>query len=228
MTDKARYIAYYHKTKVRRVSINFQHEQYDLIKEAADSAGETVSGYIREALKTRMEADGFRLLTTYEARKERELEMKKEEIKNTLIANEIEADEITDELIEELAKIENEDDLMSAVSQLYDVQTCTLRLPLIDELKIWNMGISLSPDEIPVHRFDDDQAFQIREGYEHGLGELIKIYTGRKEHQLHEPAEYSAEQMSKIRKALEEAVKNGEKINPATFIVQKFDSLYNF
>ena len=37
-----------------------------------------------------------------------------------------------------------------------------------------------------------------------------------------------AAQMSKIRKALEEAVENGEKINPETFIVQKFDSLYDF
>ena len=49
--------AKYHKTHIHRVSLDLQNEFYDIVKEAADKAGESVSMYIKNALLTRMQSE---------------------------------------------------------------------------------------------------------------------------------------------------------------------------
>ena len=46
----------YKKTKCHRVPLDLRNEDYDRIKSAADAAGESVSGYIKEAVKRRIES----------------------------------------------------------------------------------------------------------------------------------------------------------------------------
>lgn len=47
----------YAKEKLKRIPLDVQKEKYEEIKIAADSAGETVNGYIKRAIDERMERD---------------------------------------------------------------------------------------------------------------------------------------------------------------------------
>ena len=49
----------YAKKNLKRIPLDVQKEKYDEIKTAADSAGESVNGYIKKAIDDRMERDGF-------------------------------------------------------------------------------------------------------------------------------------------------------------------------
>lgn len=48
----------YAKKNLKRIPLDVQKEKYDAIKVAADSAGESVNGYIKKAIDDRMERDG--------------------------------------------------------------------------------------------------------------------------------------------------------------------------
>ena len=47
----------YKKNNYKRVPLEVKLQEYDQIKAAAAAAGETVSGYIKAAVNTRMQAD---------------------------------------------------------------------------------------------------------------------------------------------------------------------------
>lgn len=49
----------YKAEKIKRVPLDVQLAFYDEIKAAADQAGESVNGYIKEAIRQRMERDGL-------------------------------------------------------------------------------------------------------------------------------------------------------------------------
>ena len=49
----------YKAEKIKRVPLDMQISFYDEIKAAADRAGESVNGYIKEAIRQRMEHDGL-------------------------------------------------------------------------------------------------------------------------------------------------------------------------
>lgn len=49
----------YKAEKIKRVPLDVQTAFYDEIKAAADRAGESVNGYIKEAIRQRMERDGL-------------------------------------------------------------------------------------------------------------------------------------------------------------------------
>ena len=55
--NKTAYNMNYAKTKLKRIPLDVQKEKYEEIKTAADSAGETVNGYIKRAIDERMERD---------------------------------------------------------------------------------------------------------------------------------------------------------------------------
>ena len=56
--SKKKYDMEYEKTHIKRVPLHFQCADYDRVKAAADAAGETVSGYIKTAIKHRLD-EGF-------------------------------------------------------------------------------------------------------------------------------------------------------------------------
>ena len=51
------YLYSYQKEKLKRIPLDVPKEKYEEIKTAADSAGETVNGYIKRAIDERMEHD---------------------------------------------------------------------------------------------------------------------------------------------------------------------------
>ena len=53
------YVYDYKAEKIKRVPLDVQMAFYDEIKAAADQAGESVNGYIKEAIRQRMERDGL-------------------------------------------------------------------------------------------------------------------------------------------------------------------------
>ena len=55
--NKTAYNMNYAKNKLKRIPLDVQKEKYEEIKTAADSAGETVNGYIKRAIDERMERD---------------------------------------------------------------------------------------------------------------------------------------------------------------------------
>ena len=55
--NKTAYNMNYAKTKLKRIPLDVQKEKYEEIKTAADSAGETVNGYIKRAIDERMQRD---------------------------------------------------------------------------------------------------------------------------------------------------------------------------
>lgn len=50
--------AKYKKANYKRIPLEIPIDQFDVIKVAADAAGESVNGYIREAIRQRMESEG--------------------------------------------------------------------------------------------------------------------------------------------------------------------------
>lgn len=51
------YLYAYHKEHIKRVPVNMQKEEYLRLKTAADASGKTVSGYIKEAIREKMERE---------------------------------------------------------------------------------------------------------------------------------------------------------------------------
>ena len=47
----------YAKEKLHRIPLSVKHDEYDIIKAAATSAGESVNGYIKMAVKMRIESE---------------------------------------------------------------------------------------------------------------------------------------------------------------------------
>ncbi len=56
--ERKEYLKEYQKSKLKRIPLDVTKEKYDAIKAAADSAGESVNGYIKKAIDDRMERDG--------------------------------------------------------------------------------------------------------------------------------------------------------------------------
>lgn len=54
---KTEYNMQYAKEKLKRIPLDVQKEEYELIKEAATAAGEKVNGYIKKAVRMRMESE---------------------------------------------------------------------------------------------------------------------------------------------------------------------------
>lgn len=57
--ERKEYLKEYQKSKLKRIPLDVTKEKYDEIKTAADSAGESVNGYIKKAIDDRMERNGF-------------------------------------------------------------------------------------------------------------------------------------------------------------------------
>ena len=55
--NKRKYNDQYRKEHTKRIPLDVQLEFYDEIKEAAESAGESVNGYIKKAIQLRMEEE---------------------------------------------------------------------------------------------------------------------------------------------------------------------------
>lgn len=47
----------YAKKNLKRIPLDVQKEKYEEIKQAADRAGETVNGYIKQAIEERMQRE---------------------------------------------------------------------------------------------------------------------------------------------------------------------------
>lgn len=48
-----------YQQKMKRIQVEVRKEDYPTIQAAADVAGESINGYIKKALKMRMEAEGW-------------------------------------------------------------------------------------------------------------------------------------------------------------------------
>ena len=55
--NRREYLNTYHKEKLRRIPLDIKKDWYDSIKLAANTAGESINGYIKEAIKQRMERE---------------------------------------------------------------------------------------------------------------------------------------------------------------------------
>ena len=55
--NKTAYNINYAKNKLKLIPLDVQKEKYEEIKTAADSAGETVNGYIKRAIDERIQRD---------------------------------------------------------------------------------------------------------------------------------------------------------------------------
>lgn len=56
-TRKAKYDIQYAKSRLKRIPLDVQKEEYEQIKAAADAADESVNGYIKQAIRQRMQRD---------------------------------------------------------------------------------------------------------------------------------------------------------------------------
>ena len=59
LSNKTKYDLEYAKKKLKRIPLDVQKEKYEEIKAAAESAGESVNGYIKKAVDERMERDNI-------------------------------------------------------------------------------------------------------------------------------------------------------------------------
>lgn len=57
--NKIEYDMQYAKENLKRIPLNVQKEQYEQLKAAAGASGEKVNTYIKKAVSTRMESEGF-------------------------------------------------------------------------------------------------------------------------------------------------------------------------
>lgn len=59
MTDSQRQAHYkYKKTHLKRVPLDLKLEEYQEVKEAAEASGESVNGYIKKAIRLRLNRPG--------------------------------------------------------------------------------------------------------------------------------------------------------------------------
>lgn len=54
---KTKYDIEYAKTKLKRIPLDVQKEEYERIKAAADASGEKVNGYIKKAIRERIDRE---------------------------------------------------------------------------------------------------------------------------------------------------------------------------
>ena len=59
---KRKYIAEYKNERLKRIPLDVQRAEYDRIKAASVMAGETVNGYIKTAVRGRMDAENVPLV----------------------------------------------------------------------------------------------------------------------------------------------------------------------
>lgn len=57
--DRTEYFLKYAKTHYKRIPLDVSKEKYEQIRSAASNAGESVNGYIKTAIDTRMQAEGI-------------------------------------------------------------------------------------------------------------------------------------------------------------------------
>lgn len=57
--DRTEYLLRYAKEKLKRIPLDVKKEKYDQIKAAAEHSGESVNGYIKAAIDSRMRSEGF-------------------------------------------------------------------------------------------------------------------------------------------------------------------------
>lgn len=57
--NRNEYLYDYAKKNLKRIPLDVQKEKYDIIKAAADNAGESVNGYIKRAIDERLERDNI-------------------------------------------------------------------------------------------------------------------------------------------------------------------------
>ena len=55
--SKTEYNMQYAKNNLKRIPLDVQKEEYEVIKEAATAAGEKVNGYIKKAVRMRIESE---------------------------------------------------------------------------------------------------------------------------------------------------------------------------
>ena len=56
--DRAKYIREYKKRNLVRVPLDLSHDKFAELQEVAKKAGESVNGYIKEAIRQRIEREG--------------------------------------------------------------------------------------------------------------------------------------------------------------------------
>ena len=56
-TNRTEYMKQYAKENLKRVPLDLRHEDYELVKEAAAAANESVNGYIKKAVQMRIESE---------------------------------------------------------------------------------------------------------------------------------------------------------------------------
>lgn len=50
----------YREKHIKRIVLDVKTEYYDSVKSAADSCNESLAGYVKKAINTRMETEGFK------------------------------------------------------------------------------------------------------------------------------------------------------------------------
>ena len=54
--ERKKYLYGYQKEKLKRVPLDLKKEKYDEVKAAAETAGESINGYIKKAVDLRLES----------------------------------------------------------------------------------------------------------------------------------------------------------------------------
>ena len=54
--NRNEYMKQYAKEKLKRVPLDLKHEEYNKLKAAADTVGESVNGYIKTAIQRRIDS----------------------------------------------------------------------------------------------------------------------------------------------------------------------------
>lgn len=81
--DKAKYDMEYAKKNLKRIPLDVQKEKYDEIAAAAERAGKSVNGYIKEAIEEKMERDKQQDLLLAHCKMMCYIELRKREAKDT-------------------------------------------------------------------------------------------------------------------------------------------------
>ena len=57
--QRKEYLYEYQKSKLKRIPLDVPKEKYEEIASAASAAGESINGYIKKAIDTRLESDNM-------------------------------------------------------------------------------------------------------------------------------------------------------------------------
>ena len=55
--ERKKYLYFYQKQKLKRVPLDMQITDYEMLKAAAEDAGQTVNGFIKQAIKEKLERE---------------------------------------------------------------------------------------------------------------------------------------------------------------------------